>query len=120
MNEYDWYFLGGVVVGVLLTLAWVAYRINSFINKLVEEVEKKINDIQEVQLVGIEVERGENGIIYCYGKEDKQFICQGATLQDIREAFTSRFPDKTCYIAGGDEQLIEELKRAIDEDKRNK
>jgi hypothetical protein len=52
-------------------------------------------------------------VIFCYSKEDNQFICQGATLTEIREAFKSRFPDRTAYLDGGDPEVVAELRAEL-------
>jgi len=63
----------------------------------------------------VTVER-ENGIIYCYNKNDNQFICQGANLSEIKAAFKARFPDRTAYLDGGNLELVEELRTELRKD----
>jgi hypothetical protein len=57
-----------------------------------------------------------NGVIFCYSKEDNQFICQGATLAEVRAAFRARYPDRTAYLDGGDSTLVEELRAELKKD----
>jgi hypothetical protein len=52
-------------------------------------------------------------VYFCYNNEDKQFVCQGATVAEIRTAFQSRFPDKTAYLASGDPRVVAELKTEL-------
>ena len=66
----------------------------------------------EANLVGLDIEL-DNGTYFCYNNEDKQFVCQGATVAEIREAFQARFPGKTAYLAGGDPRVVAELKTEL-------
>jgi hypothetical protein len=40
-------------------------------------------------------------------------VCQGATVEEIRAGFRSRYPEKTAYLAGGDEALVERCKAEL-------
>ena len=104
-----------IVLGIVLGMALMAFVIYLYIRGLVREVMQELAaDIERVAdtLMPVTVER-ENGQIFCYGKEDKQFICQGATLEEIKAAFKQRFPDKTAYLDGGDETWVTELREEI-------
>lgn len=114
--------LTAVGVGVLLGIGavglyiWVLYqRLKTKIDQMVEEVVAEA----ESNLVGLDIEV-DKGVYFCYNSEDKQFICQGTTVEEIREGFRQRFPTKTAYLAGGDPEVVahfktELLKLAIDE-----
>jgi hypothetical protein len=73
----------------------------------------------EADLVGVDIEV-DNGVYFCYNNTDKQFICRGNTVAEIKQAFRERFPTKTAYLAGGDPEVVahfktELLKLAVDE-----
>ena len=107
--------LGTIVVGILLGMAIAVLLIYLYIRGLVHQVMAELDEHIEraaSTLMPVVVER-ENGQLFCYAKEDNQFICQGATLAEIRAAFKSRFPDKTAYLDGGDPDLVEELRKQI-------
>jgi hypothetical protein len=63
-------------------------------------------------MIGLIVEQ-EGGVIYAYTEQDRQFVCQGATVAEIREGFKSRYPEKTAYLAGGDEALVERFRTEL-------
>jgi hypothetical protein len=46
-------------------------------------------------------------------KQGRQFVCQGATVAEIREGFKSRYPEKTAYLAGGDADLVERFRTEL-------
>ena len=110
--------IGAIVVGILIGAALAVLLIYLYIRGLVHQVMAELDEHIERAantLMPVKVER-HNGQIFCYGKEDDQFICQGSTLTEIREAFKARFPDKTAYLDGGDPDLVEELRAELQKD----
>jgi hypothetical protein len=53
------------------------------------------------------------GQLFFYREEDRQFMCQGSTLAEVREKFNELFPEKIAYLAGGDPALVERLKAEL-------
>jgi hypothetical protein len=99
----------GIGFGMLGLYIWVLYqRIKGRIDDMVDQV---INEA-EANLVGLDIEV-DQGRYFCYNSEDKQFVCQGATVAEIRTAFQSRFPGKTAYLAGGDPRVVAELETEL-------
>jgi hypothetical protein len=66
----------------------------------------------EADMVGIVVEE-DAGQLYFYRESDRQFLCQGATLMEIRKRFNDMYPEKIAFLAGGDPALIERLKTEL-------
>ena len=99
-------FLGITLTGIIVYL-YIRGLIRTVMRELDEHIERAANTLMPVI-----VERM-NGVIFCYDKENNQFICQGATIAEIREAFAKRFPDKTAYLDGGDEELVKELREEL-------
>jgi hypothetical protein len=98
--------IGFVMLGLYI---WVLYqRIKGRVDQMVDQIIQEA----EADLVGIDIEV-DNGVYFCYNNEDKQFVCQGATVAEIRTAFQSRFPGKTAYLAGGDPLVVAELKTEL-------
>ena len=110
--------IGTIIIGMLIGMVLAVLLIYLYVRGLVREVVEELNAHVEraaSTLMPVTVER-DNGVLFCYAKEDNQFICQGATLTEIREAFKARFPDKTAYLDGGDPDLVEELRAEIKKD----
>ena len=101
----------GILLGMLLAIIMVYLYIRGLIREVIRELDEHI-ELAENTLMPVIVERM-NGVIFCYSKENNQFICQGATVAEIREAFAKRYPDKTAYLAGGDEELVKELREEL-------
>jgi len=111
--------IGTVVVGILVGMALAILMIYLYVRGLVREVVEELQqhlERAESALMPVIVER-HNGEIFCYGEEDKQFICQGKDLVAIRTAMKARFPDRVAYLAGGDEDLVKELREQLVKDK---
>ena len=111
--------LNDVIAGTLMGLGigfvaltvymWILYqRIKSRVDRMIEEI---ISEAEE-NLVGLDIEV-DNGVYFCYNNEDKQFVCQGTTVAEIRRAFQARYPDKTAYLAGGDPAVVTEFKTEL-------
>ena len=110
--------IGAIVIGILIGAALAVLLIYLYVRGLIREVMTELDAHIEraaSTLMPVTVER-HNGVLFCYAKEDNQFICQGATLTEIREAFKSRFPDRTAYLDGGDPELVAELRAELGKD----
>lgn len=114
--EHD---ITNLVIGLLIgtglgILAVVLYgwflisRINRNLDNMVRET------LQEVKatLVGLIIEE-DGGQLYAYRETDRQFLCQGANIAEIRKKFSEQYPDKTAYLSGGDPALVERLKTEL-------
>ena len=104
-----------VAVGALLGVGMVGMYIWFLYHKLKSRIDQMINEVvqeAEADLIGLDIEV-DKGVYFCYNSKDKQFICQGKTVAEIREGFQRRFPEKTAYLAGGDPAVVAELKTEL-------
>lgn len=99
----------GVGFGMVVLYAWYLYRnLKARVDLMIDEVLAEA----ESNLVGLDIEV-DNGVYFCYNSDDKQFICQGSTVSELRRAFSERYPTKTAYLAGGDPAVVEQLKSEL-------
>jgi hypothetical protein len=105
--------LAGIAIGIALCVIWFVWTANRIIAKLEREVTAELVEKASDKMVGLVVERVSN-TIYCYSEKDNEFVCQGTTLEELRTAFKQRFPDRTGYIAGGDPDTVENLKKQLE------
>jgi hypothetical protein len=99
----------GIGFGMIVLYAWYLYRnLKSRIDQMIAEVIEET----EANLVGLDIEV-DKGVYFCYNSVDKQFICQGSTVAEIKKAFGERFPTKTAYLAGGDPETVEHFKTEL-------
>ena len=95
--------------GIIGVYAWILYhRIKNRVDQMIKEVVAEA----EAGLVGLDIEL-DNGVYFCYNTNDKQFVCQGSTVAEIKQAFQNRFPGKTAYLAGGDPAVVEKFKTEL-------
>jgi len=106
-------FIFGILLGIVIAGILIYLYIRGLIISVMRELDEHI-ERAATTLMPVIIER-ENGVLFCYDKQDKQFICQGASVAEIREAFGRRFPDKTAYLDGGDEVLVTELREELKE-----
>jgi hypothetical protein len=107
--------LTGISIGVLAILAVVALYVLYLWRKIKHRVDDMIQEVvreAEANMIGLSVEVDKN-IYFCYNNEDKTFVCQGTTVEEIKQAFHARYPDKIAYLAGGDPGVVEHFKTEL-------
>ena len=110
----------GLGLGIGLVVLWVWRTVRRFEDDVRGLVRETIKEV-EADMVGIVVEE-EAGQLYFYRETDRQFLCQGSTLTEIRKRFNDMYPSKIAFLAGGDPALIERLKnelKALKEQEKN-
>jgi hypothetical protein len=101
----------GIGLGIGLVVFWVWRTVRRFEDEMRGLVRETIREV-EADMVGIVVEE-DAGQLYFYRESDRQFLCQGATLMEIRKRFNDMYPEKIAFLAGGDPALIERLKTEL-------
>jgi hypothetical protein len=101
----------GLGLGIGLVVFWIWRTIRKFEDELRGLVRETIKEV-EADMVGIVVEE-DAGQLYVYRETDRQFLCQGTTLIEIRKRFNELYPEKIAFLAGGDPALIERLKAEL-------
>ncbi len=110
----------GLGLGIGLVVFWVWRTVRRFEDDLRGLVRETIREV-EADMVGIVVEE-DAGQLYVYRETDRQFLCQGTTLAEIRKRFNELYPEKIAFLAGGDPALIERLRtelKTIKEQEKN-
>jgi hypothetical protein len=101
----------GLGLGIGLVVFWIWRTIRKFEDELRDLVRETIKEV-EADMVGIVVEE-EAGQLYVYRETDRQFLCQGADLMEIRKRFSDMYPEKIAFLADGDPVLIERLRAEL-------
>jgi hypothetical protein len=101
----------GLALGIGLVVFWVWRTVRRFEDDLRGLVRETIKEV-EADMVGIVVEE-DAGQLYFYRETDRQFLCQGADLMEIRKRFNDLYPEKIAFLAGGDPALIERLRTEL-------
>jgi hypothetical protein len=98
----------GIGLGIGLVVYWVWRTVRRFEDDMRGLVRETIKEV-EAQMLGVHVEE-DGGQLYFYRETDRQFLCQGGTLSEVRSRFNQLYPEKIAFLAGGDPALIERLK----------
>ena len=101
----------GIGLGIGLVIFWIWRTVRRFEDGVRGIVRETIREV-EADMVGIVVEE-DAGQLYFYRETDRQFLCQGTTLSEIRKKFNDMYPEKIAFLAGGDPALIERLKAEL-------
>jgi len=101
----------GIGLGIGLVVFWIWRTVRRFEDDLRGLVRETIKEV-EADMVGIVVEE-DAGQLYVYRETDRQFLCQGADLMEIRKRFNELYPEKIAFLAGGDPALVERLKTEL-------
>lgn len=94
------YFIGQLVVAVILykRKAQMKHEISEFLHKAEEQMK---------QITFLRVEQhGE--MFYLYNQVTDEFVCQGKDLDEIKDAYHSRYPGKKALVDEGGELLFKE------------
>ena len=114
--EYDiTTIVANILIGLGLGIGLVVFWIWRVMRRFEEDVRGMVREtIREVEadMVPIVVEE-DAGQLYFYRETDRQFLCQGTTLMEIRKRFNEQYPSKIAYLAGGDPVLVERLKNEL-------
>jgi hypothetical protein len=103
--------LVGIGLGIGLVVLWIWRTVRRFENDMRGLVRETIKEV-EAQMLGVHVEE-DAGQLYFYRDTDRQFLCQGGTLSEVRSRFNELYPEKIAFLAGGDPDLIERLKTEL-------
>ena len=105
----------GLGIGFVMFLMWrVMRRFEEDVRGMVRETIREV----EADMVPIVVEE-DAGQLYVYRETDRQFLCQGSTLTEIRKRFNELYPKKIAFLADGDPALIERLRAELKNLKEN-
>lgn len=107
----------GIGLGVGLVALYVWRTVRRFEDQMQGLVRETIQEV-EAQMMGIVVEE-DAGQLFFYRETDRQFLCQGAGLSEVRSRFNELYPEKIAFLAGGDPALIERLKNELKTIKEN-
>lgn len=102
----------GLLVGIVMLFMYVRFRISQISGNLDNLIKEAIKEVEK-EMVGINIEK-HNGIFYAYREDDNQFVAQGTTVEELRTAFKTVYPNKVTYLAGGDEEAVKEMKEALE------
>jgi hypothetical protein len=104
----------GIVLGFGISFVMLGFHVKAHIDHTIEQLVEQA----ATQVIGLTVEV-DQGQYFCYNSEDKQFVCQGSTAAEIRQAFEARFPGKIAFLDGGDPEAVSQFRTELAQLKAN-
>jgi hypothetical protein len=104
-------FLLPVVIGILIGVGifrFMIQRAETISPEAQETVAKLINET----LIILEVE-SVNDQFLCYNYFTKEFVCTGRNMEEIRDRFQQRYPNKDAAVSKGDPAALRILKQQL-------
>ena len=102
----------GLGIGVILFLLFVWAVARRLKVQFESDVESTMEKLAQERLIALTVEI-DNNQYFCYNAITKDFVCQGHSLNEIRERFRLRYPNKAAAIYDGDETAVRTLKQQM-------
>ena len=88
------------LVNFLITFLAVAFLVRLTISFLVWRIKKQIIHVAyqiESEFVVLDMEQ-DAGQYFCYNHKNKEFVCQGQNLEEVKDNFRIRYPGKRGLI----------------------
>ena len=105
------FFAIGILVGwVIISLLWTK-RANTVL-EITPEAQDILARVTNETLIILEVEPV-NDQFLCYNYFTKEFVCTGRNIQEIRDRFEQRYPNKDAAVAKGDPTALGILKQQL-------
>ena len=102
----------GLGIGVILFLLFVWAVARRLKVQFESDVESTMEKLAQERLIALTVEI-DNNQYFCYNAITKDFVCQGHSLNEIRERFRLRYPNKAAAIYDGDEIAVKTLRSQL-------
>jgi hypothetical protein len=101
----------GILVGWVMVSLFQAVRVNPAV-EITPEAQDILTRVANKTLVILEVEPV-NDQFLCYNYFTKEFVCTGRNIEEIRDRFEQRYPDKEAAVAKGDPAALSILKQQL-------
>jgi hypothetical protein len=107
----------GIVIGwVLVNIVHAIQAINQ-LSAMSPETQDTLVKLTNETLIILEVEPVNNQFL-CYNYFTKEFVCAGRNIEEIRDRFAARYPNKDAAVAKGDPaalSILTQQLKALDE-----
>jgi hypothetical protein len=102
----------GIAIGfgmVVLYAVYLYHDLKGRVDRMIQEVIKE----HEANMIGLDIELDQNQY-FCYNTLNKQFVCKGATVVEVAQAFRKRYPSKTAYLAQGEPEVLARFRAELE------
>jgi hypothetical protein len=103
----------GIFIGwVMMCLVQAAQAVNQAL-AISPDAQDTLVKLTNETLVILEVEPV-NDQFLCYNYFTKEFVCTGRNMEEIRDRFRQRYPDKDAAVTKGDPDALRILKQQLE------
>lgn len=117
LSDFLLMLIGVLGAGLLFTALLLTMLLRRVERKIAHDLAIAVEQVRPM-MIPLDVEQA-FGIYYCYNSDNQEFICQGRTVDEVRESFRKRFPYHTAVIAGGQEQVVSQFRQAIAQERED-
>ena len=104
-------FIGmGTVMMLYVIAMWYWTRIAQ--SRLDHDLQELKLQLDQQRLIPLTVELHGDQFL-CFNSLTQDFVCQGASLTEIKERFQQRYPNKSAAIHRGEDSVLQTLKQQI-------
>lgn len=108
--DYFVVFVLGMVASLMI-LRWVVRRT---IDRIIGEM--SLEDTVQDDGIKLKLEFDQN-TYFTYNTANNQFVCQGSSVQQLRERLSEMFPGQTATIVEGDPAILTAMQQELERTK---
>lgn len=118
MDMDIWNFISAIGTSVLvLAVLWMAFLIVAV--RVIESRQREEPDQEKTVTVMPLLVETEGNQFLCYHAKTMDFVCQGTTLEEIRQRFKQRYPDRSAAVVAGDQNAVSTLQQQLKDLREN-
>lgn len=118
MDMDIWNFVGAIGASVLVLAAlWMAFMVVAL--RVIESRQPEEPDQEKTVTVMPLLVETEGNQFLCYHAKTMDFVCQGTTLEEIRQRFKQRYPDRSAAVVAGDQNAVSTLQQQLKDLREN-
>lgn len=108
--DYFVVFVLGMVASMLI-LRWVVRRT---IDRVLAQLD--LEDTAQDNSIRLKLEFDQD-TYFTYNVDNNQFVCQGSSVQQLRERLSEMFPGQTATIVEGDPVILAAMQKELEQTK---
>lgn len=113
-----WNFISAIGASVLVLAAlWMAFMVVAL--RVIESRQLEEPDQEKTVTVMPLLVETEGNQFLCYHAKTMDFVCQGTTLEEIRQRFKQRYPDRSAAVVAGDQTAVTTLQQQLKDLREN-
>jgi hypothetical protein len=111
MDYFVTFFLG--MATSMLILRWALSRT---IDQILKKIDQAVDAEETTDGPKLKLEFDQN-TYFTYNTANNQFVCQGTSIQQLRERLSEMFPGQTATIVEGDPVLLASIQQELEQTK---